>query len=600
MDEALFGIDAGNSCCRVTRFGPNGLELVAQCPSVVFIREDRIDVGERAITYGTRNPKQFVFDIKLMLGSSLTDEHMKRRREQWLFEVETMEDGEIAVSVMFGDKKRVYPVHELWGLVLKEATNIANGYLGKQITRVVLSYPWYWTRNHHTKALKVAGLEPVGFMDDITAAVRAYFYRQSVVDKGVAAEKILVCDIGSSHVSLSSMERSHKGYVCKDQICSPVSGQDFDDILIYQFMKAAKGVVLNERAKNRLRKECEKAKCLLSSCQSADICLDMGDDDITVTVSRKDFEKPVCEAIKDLVEQYMRKKKRQSFDQILCVGGGGNIPIIQEYFRKSFKCEVYHGLTYQEVIARGLLSPEKELVRKRLSMCPGIECSVEGTGYHIRLERGDRLPCERMGCWDVGHHLTGPLHIIFSSFEGIRLVDHEVKVPDAILQAVTGSRWQLHFTVVLDDEGKLMVTTAWYLRDDATIYEIADQLPSTQRSQNSRDQSEAGGKVGRGIHSNDRDKNDETPRLDRSAHRQDPSVTRQDPSAHRQDPSGPRQDRYATRLDPSGPRQDRYATRLDPSATGLDPSAHSQKRSKQDTKPPATEAPARTKNCNYW
>lgn len=143
--------------------------------------------------------------------------------------------------------------------------------------------------------------------------------------------------------------------------------------------------------------------------------------------------------------------------------------------------------------------------------------------------------------------MTRPLHIIFSSFEGIRLVDREVKVPDAIPQAMNGSRWQLHFTVIVDDEGKLMVTTAWYLRDDATIYEIADQLPSTQRSQNSRDQSEAGGKAGRESHSNDLGKNDEAPRLD--------------------------------------------------------PSAHSQKRSKQQETLPkasATEAPARTRKWKFW
>ena len=509
MDEELFGLDAGNSYCTVSHFGRYGLDIVGKCPSVVFIREDRIDVGEQAAKSGSRNPKQFVFDLQFMLGASLTDQNIQQRRNQWPFEVAATEDGRIGVVVRFGENQKVYPVYYLWGLVLKEAVKIANRHLGTEIDRVVLSHPWYYQAKYpdETKdALEVAGLTCTCFMDSFTAATRAYFYRTVVVDKAVPARRILVCDIGSMQVSLASMELSGNVYAFKEK---PVSyllgGQYFDEILIEKFEKKYNSVELNERAKFKLRISCEKAKCLLSSCESTEIYIEIGDDEISMPISRKEFEEQVYPMIRGCIHEYKSRLKNKKFDEILCVGGGCNIPIVQSYLRQSLKCEVYQSLTCQEVIARGLLSPNKEVDKRRFCACPGIECSIEGTSYSISLERGDRLPCQRLGCWDVDPRVCQDCQICLKvrSLEGMPLVEHKVCVPEAILRTMEESRWQLHVTVTFDEEGRLGVTPAWYLREDSTTYEIADEFDSTKRASKRDGRQKARGDVSHNRQEND-------------------------------------------------------------------------------------------------
>lgn len=493
----VLGIDAGNSQCTVSVFGASGLEIVAKCLSVVFINNGQYYIGKQALSFGSQNPKNVIYDIKLMLGRKTTDPTIAARSKDWGFKITTLKNGFIGVKIDDGKREEVHSVRQLWAHVLKEAVNQANSFLGKNIKKVIVSIPSDWEkpqRDEMEKALKAADLELQYLTDDMTAAAQAYMFRKQVVDKSTPAPNIIVFDFSATKMSLAHMQLSQEGkyqVVC-DFTSYEVGGRTIDDDLVRKFLNILpknSSLLSQERFNFRLRRECEGAKITLSTTPQAEIAMDgAGDEYYTKCVSEEVVKEFVDEIIRLCTPMAEKVKKNGICGELVCVGGGSNIPLLEKKLSELFGYKVCRNLTYQEVIARGLLSSEVKLKKEEPPItCPGVTCHIGDSEFH--LQKNVKLP--HWTCFSVPlpSDVVKEESRIKLSFEiwGSKEAQ-ELQVPIPRVSQRDGIKFELQVTMCLTTEWKLKVQTYWKVSMGEQVFDFfaplkgSDARPKTPRS----------------------------------------------------------------------------------------------------------------------
>ena len=148
----ILGIDLGTSNSTVGYYRLNSrkrgeMDIVANLegfksiPSVVCIVDNKISVGKEAIKLSHKNPKNFIYDSKRMLGKKFNDPIIQKYRKNWAFDIIPSETGGILIKV--GDKK--YKPYEISGMILTELMNLANSQLNIQTNQAIITVPANFT-----------------------------------------------------------------------------------------------------------------------------------------------------------------------------------------------------------------------------------------------------------------------------------------------------------------------------------------------------------------------------------------------------------------------------------------------------------------------
>ena len=153
-------------------------------------------------------------------------------------------------------------------------------------------------------------------------------------------------------------------------------GEDIDNVLVKHFTKEFKKKYnkdLNERASRRLRTNCEKAKCTLSSVVNTIIEIDSLYDgiDFNVNLTRAKFEDLCNDIFVKTLEPLDRllldaKMSKNDIDEIVLVGGTTRIPKLQKMLSDYFNGKILNkSVNPDEAVAYGasiqafILSGEK-------------------------------------------------------------------------------------------------------------------------------------------------------------------------------------------------------------------------------------------------
>jgi molecular chaperone DnaK len=372
MTKAI-GIDLGttNSCVAVLENDepavvPNA-EGSRTTPSIVAFTEggDRL-VGQIAKRQAVTNPENTIMAVKRLIGRKSEDEQVTRMRDSCPYSIVAADNGDARVRV----RGRDYSPPEISAIVLTKMKEIAESYLGEEVSDAVITVPAYFddAQRQATKdAGRIAGLNVLRIINEPTAAALAYGFGED----GGKGNRVAVYDLGGGTFDISVLEL--RGGVFEVKATSGdtfLGGEDFDgeiiDFLSAMF-KEANDIDLraDKMALQRLREAAEKAKHELSAALETDINLpfiaastDGKPLHLTTQLTRGKLETMTEDLISRTLEPCQTALtdaglSKDEIDEVILVGGQTRMPRIQERVAEFFGKQPTKRVDPDEVVAMG-------------------------------------------------------------------------------------------------------------------------------------------------------------------------------------------------------------------------------------------------------
>ena len=194
------GIDLGTTFSCVGIFQNGKVEIIANdqgnrtTPSYVSFTDDERLVGDPAKSIVSSNPSNTVFDAKRLIGRKFHDESVQNNIKHFTYKVINKENKP-NIQVVFKGEEKVFSPEEISAMVLGKMKEIAETYLGQEVTDAVITVPAYFndSQRQSTKdAGTIAGLNILRIINEPTAAAIAYGLDQ----KSSTEKNILIFDCG--------------------------------------------------------------------------------------------------------------------------------------------------------------------------------------------------------------------------------------------------------------------------------------------------------------------------------------------------------------------------------------------------------------------
>lgn len=373
--STIIGIDLGttNSCVAIMEGNkPRVLENsegMRTTPSIVAYTSDgELIVGQIAKRQAITNPKRTFYGIKRLIGRKFKDEVVQRDIKMVPFKIIEAKNGDAWVEA---NDQAVAP-QEISAQILMKMKKTAEDYLGKPVTKAVITVPAYFndSQRQATKdAGRIAGLEVMRIINEPTAAALAFG-----LDKKPEESTIAVYDLGGgtfdvSIIQVAKVEGEHQFEVLSTNGDTFLGGEDFDlrlmDYLANEFKKE-QGIDLHHDplALQRLKEAAERAKVELSSSQQTEINLPYitadvsGPKHLNIKITRSKLESLVEDLIGKTIEPCRIALKdaglsAKDITDVILVGGQTRMPKVQEKVQEFFGKEPRKDVNPDEAVAIG-------------------------------------------------------------------------------------------------------------------------------------------------------------------------------------------------------------------------------------------------------
>jgi molecular chaperone DnaK len=213
--DHIIGIDLGttNSCVAIMEGSTprviENSEGERTTPSVVaFLKDDhginRL-VGATAKRQAVTNPSNTFFAVKRLIGRDFNDPMTQKDLKMVPYKIVRHSNGDAWLEDSWGKR---YSPSEISAFTLTKMKETAEGYLGTQVKKAVITVPAYFndSQRQATKdAGKIAGLQVERIINEPTAAALAY----GLTNKG--GETVAVYDLGGGTFDISILEISKEG-----------------------------------------------------------------------------------------------------------------------------------------------------------------------------------------------------------------------------------------------------------------------------------------------------------------------------------------------------------------------------------------------------
>ncbi|MFF8640813.1 Hsp70 family protein [Streptomyces sp. NPDC015345] len=206
------GIDLGTTNSAVAAYDPHRADIAVLTnskgerltPSVVGIAhrdgKDQPLVGEDALNWAIRQPKETIASVKRLMGRDFADASVAQARDRMSYEIVAGPETDPRAHVMLGGRART-PA-EISSVILDKLVRDASRTLGEPVTHAVITVPAYFRdaqRAATREAAEKAGLVVKKIVDEPTAAAVAFGLHKP----GGARSRVLVYDLGGGTFDIS-------------------------------------------------------------------------------------------------------------------------------------------------------------------------------------------------------------------------------------------------------------------------------------------------------------------------------------------------------------------------------------------------------------
>jgi len=419
------GIDLGTTYSCVGWWKDNRCEIIANdqgnrtTPSYVAFTDSERLIGDGAKNQSSMNPENTVFDAKRLIGRKFDDKTLQSDIKQFPFKVVDDGNNKPIIEVEYKNETKQYHPEEISSMVLVKMKEIAESYIGEDVTDAVITVPAYFndSQRQATKdAGSIVGLNVLRVINEPTAAAIAYG-----LDNNSSEQHILIFDLGGGTFDVSLLNIDDGIFEVKATAGDThLGGEDFDNIMVKHFSdefkrKHKKDITENKRALRRLRTACEKAKRTLSSSSTASIEIDSLYEgiDFFTSITKAKFES-LCMALFqkciDPVQKVLKDSgiSKNTINEIVLVGGSTRIPKVQELLSNFFNGKelskkinqdeaVAYGACVQAAILSGSTSGEERADEILLLDVAPLSLGIETAGGVMTkiVERNTTIPSKK-------------------------------------------------------------------------------------------------------------------------------------------------------------------------------------------------------------
>src|SRR5229473_6507731 len=369
--DTAIGIDLGTSysCVSLIENGkpvviPNEWGERTHASVVSFLEDGTVLVGNSAKRNIITNADNTVYSAKRLIGRLYFSDEVKKAQAVMPYRI--IEGENNSVRILIRDKK--YSLPEISALVLKEMKAIAETFLGKPVTKAVITVPAYFNDNQRqaTKdAGRIAGLEVLRIINEPTAAALAYGFGKTL------NQKIVIYDLGGGTFDISILEIGKDVFeVLSTAGDTYLGGDDFDDRIMTWLaedflVRTGLDVRQNKYCLQMLKEAAEKAKIDVGQHGVADIlCPGICQDtegvvlDLRQTLKQEQFNKMVMDLVQKtfkVCDEALQSARLTAaeIDAVILVGGPTRLPVIRNSVKHYFQKETLEGINPDEVVAMG-------------------------------------------------------------------------------------------------------------------------------------------------------------------------------------------------------------------------------------------------------
>jgi molecular chaperone DnaK len=368
LEDLVIGIDLGttNSCVAVMLNGqvhviPDEQGHRIQASVVSFLEDGSVVIGNEAKKELILDPVNTVYSTKRLMGWAFDSHQAQRMIAQLPYQVVKGENQNCMISIRGED----YALPEISALILHRMKDLAEVYLQRQVTKVVITVPANFNDNQRqmTKlAGELAGLEVLRMINEPTAAALAYGYGKAV-DANLA-----IYDFGGGTFDMTVLKIKNNIFeVLSTAGDTYLGGDDFDHALskvlqAYLISKYQIKQIEDPYLKGQLKQIAEVIKKKLSESekiQISELIESMGNQyPLNLSIGRDIFKHYCSEIIQrtflicDDAFSSLSFNASQVNDVIL-VGGSTRVPLVREMVESYFEKTPRSDIDPDEVVAIG-------------------------------------------------------------------------------------------------------------------------------------------------------------------------------------------------------------------------------------------------------
>lgn len=370
-----FGVDLGNDNTVIACARNRGIDIIVNevsnrsTPSLVGFGMKNRFIGESAKNQQTSNIKNTVDNLKRILGLNYKDPDFEIENKYFSANLVENADGQINSKIRFLGEQQEFTSTQLTAMYLNKIKDIAAKETKGNITDICLSVPVWYTekqRRAAADACKIAGLNPVRIVNEVTAAAVGYgVFKQNDLPTD-EAKKVAFVDIGHSsyQVSIAAVKKGELK-ILGSAYDKHFGGRDFDYAIANHFADEFKGkykidVRENPKAFYRVLVASERVKKVLSANSQAPINIEsvMNDVDVSSSITREELEEyiqPLLNRIHVPIEVALKDAgiSASDLDSIEVIGGCTRVPSLKAKLSEIFGKPLSFTLNQDEAIARG-------------------------------------------------------------------------------------------------------------------------------------------------------------------------------------------------------------------------------------------------------
>lgn len=362
----VIGIDLGSTNSAFSIFEGGEAKILTNANGerttqsiVAFTKTGDELVGSAAARQMVTNATGTVTLVKRLIGRKFSE--VKDYIKDLPYQVVEAANGDCRIKI--NDKE--YSPEEISAKILAKIKKDAEAYLGEAVTQAVITCPAYFgdaQRQSIKDAATIAGLECLRIINEPTASALAFS-----ADKKIN-KKIAVYDFGGSTFDISILDIGDGVVeVLATNGNTTLGGHDIDVKLMHYVcdeFKRDQGIDLSKdpMAMQRVKDECEKAKCALSTAMTYDISLPFiaadatGPKHLNVTITRAKLEELSYDIIRKSIEpckNCLSDAGIDKVDDVLLVGGQTRMPCIQALVKEIFGIEPNKSINPDECVSLG-------------------------------------------------------------------------------------------------------------------------------------------------------------------------------------------------------------------------------------------------------